>query len=150
MKVTTRGRYGLEVLVALALQEPGKPVPLKVLTDACGLSETYLVQIFMGLRRARIVHSVRGSMGGFQLARPADTITVAQALEALEGAFHPVECLDRKRTACCPRIELCAARTFWQEMQARFLSLAGSLSLAELADCSRAQVRLPSEPDYYL
>ena len=87
MKLSTKGRYGLRALVDLAANEAGEAVSLAQTAKRQKLSLNYLEQVFGMLRRAGIVVGVKGSNGGFRLARGKDDITVKEILEALEGKF---------------------------------------------------------------
>ena len=87
MKLSTKGRYGLRALVDLAANEAGEAVSLPQTAKRQKLSLNYLEQVFGMLRRAGIVVGVKGSNGGFRLARSMDDITVKEILEALEGKF---------------------------------------------------------------
>lgn len=91
MKLSTKGRYGLRALVDLAANEAGEAVSLARTAQRQKLSLNYLEQVFGMLRRAGIVIGVKGSNGGFRLARDMDEITVRDVLEALEGEFSIVE-----------------------------------------------------------
>lgn len=87
MKLSTKGRYGLRALVDLAANEAGEAVSLAQTAKRQKLSLNYPEQVFGMLRRAGIVVGVKGSNGGFRLARSMDDITVKEILEALEGKF---------------------------------------------------------------
>ena len=87
MKLSTKGRYGLRALVDLAANEAAEAVSLAQTAKRQKLSLNYLEQVFGMLRRAGIVVGVKGSNGGFRLARSMDDITVKEILEALEGKF---------------------------------------------------------------
>ena len=87
MKLSTKGRYGLRALVDLAANEAGEAVSLAQTAKRQKLSLNYLEQVFGMLRRAGIMVGVKGSNGGFRLARSMDDITVKEILEALEGKF---------------------------------------------------------------
>lgn len=91
MKISTKGRYGLLLLVDLGMAGNDGPVSLKSAAERKNLSEHYLEQLIPPLRNAGIVKSVRGAYGGYQLARPADHITVGEVLRLLEG---PVVVVD--------------------------------------------------------
>ncbi len=92
MKLSTKGRYGLRALVDLAANDAEGTVSLAQIAQRQKLSLNYLEQVFGMLRRAGIVIGVKGSNGGFRLARDMDKITVRDVLEALEGKFSIVDC----------------------------------------------------------
>lgn len=87
MKISTKGRYGLRALVDLAAQTEGEPIPLIHIANRQNISLNYLEQVFGSLRKANIVKSVKGANGGYFLSRGAESITVKEILEVLEGVF---------------------------------------------------------------
>ncbi|NLG88474.1 MAG: Rrf2 family transcriptional regulator [Clostridiaceae bacterium] len=132
MKISTKGQYGLEALVALALISPDEPVSLKSIAELCNLSESYILQIFLVLRKAGIVSSVRGTKGGYALSREPSGITVKQVLEALEGPLAPVYCIVDGCEETCSRYEICAARLLWEKVKKSIDDLTDSITLADL------------------
>ncbi|QSO52607.1 Rrf2 family transcriptional regulator [Alicyclobacillus curvatus] len=91
MKISTKGRYGLMLLVDLAQNDNGQPVALKTIAERQGLSEHYLEQLIAPLRNRGFVKSVRGAYGGYILAKSGSEITAADAILTLEG---PLEIVD--------------------------------------------------------
>ncbi len=91
MKISTRGRYGLMLLVDLAQNDSGHPISLKAVAERQGLSEHYLEQLIAPLRNAGLVRSIRGAYGGYVLAKSSGEMTVEQVLSLLEG---PVTIVD--------------------------------------------------------
>lgn len=91
MKISTKGRYGLMLLVDLAQNDNGQPVALKTIAERQGLSEHYLEQLIAPLRNRGFVKSVRGAYGGYILAKSGSEITAADAIITLEG---PLEIVD--------------------------------------------------------
>ena len=97
MKVSTKGRYGLRALVDLTVSTIDAPVPLADIAGRQNISLNYLEQVFGQLRRAGIVRSIKGSGGGYRLAKDARQITVKEVLEALEGPFSIRQTLCKER-----------------------------------------------------
>src|ERR1700760_2047719 len=93
MMFSTRAEYGVRVMVDLARRGGADPVPLGGIADGEGLPLAYLEHLVARLRRAGLVESRRGARGGYLLARPADEITMAEVVEALEGSIAPIECI---------------------------------------------------------
>ena len=91
MKISTKGRYGLILLVDLACHDAGAPVSLKTIADRQGLSEHYLEQLIAPLRNAGFVKSIRGAYGGYVLARNASDIRVSEIILTLEGPLTIVD-----------------------------------------------------------
>lgn len=113
MKLSTKGRYGLRALVDLAANEAGGTVSLAQTAQRQKLSLNYLEQVFGLLRRAGIVIGVKGSNGGFKLARDMDEITVRDVLEALEGEFSIV---DRSREDEQDLMQAALRTLLWDEI----------------------------------
>ncbi|SDN45766.1 cysteine metabolism transcriptional regulator CymR [Alkalicoccus daliensis] len=99
MKISTKGRYGLTIMIALAKKSGDGPVSLKSIAKEHSLSEHYLEQLIAPLRNAMLVKSVRGAYGGYMLAKPADTITAGDIIRVLEGPITPVEIIEDEEPA---------------------------------------------------
>jgi Rrf2 family protein len=117
VKISSKGDYGLRALVDLAQNfDTGEPIQVKDIARRQGIPEEYLGQLMVGLRRAGLVHSVRGAGGGYLLAHPPGEITVAQVIETLEGPLALVDGLaDRARPEGVRRGPGVAIRQLWQE-----------------------------------
>lgn len=94
MKISTKGRYGLTIMMALGRHVNEGPLSLKAIASEHQLSEHYLEQLIAPLRNADLVKSVRGAYGGYVLARPPKEITAADIIRLLEGPIRPVEVID--------------------------------------------------------
>ena len=99
MMFSTRAEYGVRVMVELARRSADERgcVSLSEIADGDGLPLAYLEHLAARLRKAGLVESRRGAHGGYLLARPAEEITMAEVVEALEGAIAPIECGVRRR-----------------------------------------------------
>ena len=91
MKISTRGRYGLTMVVALGVKYGDGPIPLRQIAEEQSLSEAYLEQLIPQLRNNGIVKSVRGAYGGYMLSKPPSEITSGDVIRVLEGPIQPVE-----------------------------------------------------------
>ncbi len=91
MKISTKGRYGLTIMMELALKFGEGPTSLKSIAEKNGLSEHYLEQLIAPLRNAGLVKSIRGAYGGYILSREANTITAGDIIRVLEGPISPVD-----------------------------------------------------------
>ncbi len=132
MRLSTRSEYGLRALVSLVHRQGDQPVPLRVIAEDEGISEQYLEQIFVELRRAGFVVSVRGAKGGYRLARAAEDIRVGDVIRLLEGSLAPYDCLDDEGPGCV-RQDRCYTRKVWQRLQDSIEDTLGQMSLAEAA-----------------
>lgn len=113
MKVSTKGRYALRIMIDLAQQNRDAYIPLKDISERQGISMKYLEMIIGLLNRAGFVMSHRGKAGGYMLAAPAGNFTVASILKVAEGSLAPVECLETQDNTC-PRAESCITLPMWQ------------------------------------
>lgn len=94
MKISTKGRYGLTVVVVLGSKYGEGPIPLRQIAEEQNLSEAYLEQLIPPLRNQGIVKSVRGAYGGYMLAKPPEDITSGDVIRILEGPIQPIEGLE--------------------------------------------------------
>ena len=94
MMFSTKAEYGVRVMVELGKRNGDSPVSLADIAEADGLPLAYLEHLVARLRKAGLVESRRGARGGYLLARPADKITMAEIVEALEGSIAPIECIS--------------------------------------------------------
>ena len=94
MKVSTKGRYALRIMLDLAMHNSGELVPLKDIAGRQGITLKYMEQIISPLSRAGYVQSLRGSSGGYRLARNPSEYTVGSILRVLEGPLAPTACLE--------------------------------------------------------
>lgn len=112
MRISTKGRYAIRLMLDLAVNGDGEPIRLKDVAKRQEISEKYLEQIISVLNKAGFVRSVRGPMGGYVLQRPARDYTVGMILRQTEGSLSFVECAEDGAVRC-PREEKCAARMLW-------------------------------------
>ena len=136
MKISTKGKYALEIAADLALHsDAGHRESLKNIACRRGLSEKYLERIVKMLCNAEIVSSARGARGGYCLSRSPEEITVLEVLEASEGELAPVECLT-KESDCGIDCGKCPTRNLWNEMWEIIKDTAGKVTIKEIADKS--------------
>ncbi len=150
MKLSTKGKYGLEAMVDLAVHTSEGPVSLKSISTRQNLPENYLEQIFLILRRNKLVDSIRGAQGGYLLARPAEEISVLEVLNALEGPLAPVSCIVDGNGGTCARYPRCASRTLWEEIKASLDLTAASISVGELVDKYRTAHQSEDQIEYFI
>src|SRR5215212_11909286 len=94
MMFSTKAEYGVRVMAHLAKRDDDAPVSLGSIAEAEGLPLAYLEHLVQRLRREGLVESRRGARGGYSLSRPAETITMAEVVRALEGEIAPIECIS--------------------------------------------------------
>ncbi len=137
MKLSTRTRYGMRAIIELAHHEGKRPLQLKVIADRQDISVKYLEQLMSLLRAAGFVRSVRGSKGGYVLARPADQIRMSDVFHSLEGQVTTTECTTDEEY--CERSADCIARGIWLDVEAAINNVLGAITLADLVEKAKAQ-----------
>ena len=115
--ISTKGRYAIRVMIDLAGQDPGRPVPLKVIAERQGISKKYLESIVKDLVDGGLVKGASGKGGGYTLCRRPEEYSVGEILELTEGSLAPVACLLDKQKDC-PRRGSCQTLPMWEEYDA--------------------------------
>ena len=113
MKISTKGRYALRMLLDLAVHHEHGYISLKEVAERQNISKKYLEQIVPMLNRSGILRTNRGNKGGYMLAKPTNALTVGEILRATEGSLAPVTCLEYEVNDC-PRAEECATLYIWE------------------------------------
>lgn len=132
MKMSTKGRYALEIIVDLAMHStPERLESLKNIAQRRQLSEKYLERIIKALKDQGVVKSVRGAYGGYCLAVPSESLTVYTVLTAVEGELTPVRCLT-KESDCGVSCDLCPTRNTWGSMWETITRTADSITIADI------------------
>jgi len=130
MKLSTRTRYGVRAILELAMSGNKGPLQLKIIAQRQDLSVKYLEQLMVVLKAAGFVRSVRGSKGGYMLAKAPDQIELIDVLHCLEGTVATVECVENKDY--CVRAADCAARDIWVKVQKAIEDVLKSMTLQDL------------------
>lgn len=136
MKISTRGRYALRIMLDLALSDSGKPVRVKDIARRQEISEKYMEQIISVLNKAGFVRSIRGPQGGYFLARKPAEYTAGMILRLTEGSMVPVDCLEFEETGCTRRND-CATFLLWKRLDEAVREVIDTVTLEDLADWSR-------------
>lgn len=132
MRFSTRGRYGVQIMVDLAQHSAEGPISLKSVADRQKLSEHYLEQLVPELRKAGLVKSIRGAQGGYILAKKPEDIYIGDVIRVLEGPIAPVECNNQSGVDCCEKTEFCVTREVWVKVRDSINDVVDSISLADL------------------
>jgi Rrf2 family protein len=139
MKISTRGRYALRLMVDLAMQDPAEYVPIRSIAERQEISDKYLEQIITALSRAKFVKSSRGAQGGYRLARPAEEYTVGMILRLIEGDLVPVACMADEPNQC-PRSDKCVTLDVWKQLTDAINGVVDHITLADLAERQREKL----------
>ena len=131
MRVSTKGRYALRLMIDLAVHDSGEYTALKDVSARQGVSIKYLEQIVSLLGKAGLLKSIRGPQGGYRLARAPEEYTAGEILRFTEGSLTPVPCLD-DRPNQCPRYAGCSTAAFWEGLEKAVADYVDSVTLADL------------------
>jgi len=142
MKLSTKGRYGVRLMLDLALHAGDGPVALKDIAARQDISEKYLSNLIPLLKNAGFVHSVRGSQGGYTLARPPRELTLKDILLVLEGSMCLVECAEKP--LLCQRSEDCLMRDVWCEVTGKMFEALESYTLEALTERQKLKTKVLS------
>ncbi len=133
MKISTKGRYALRLMLDLAMNNTGEYISIKSIAQRQDISEKYLEQIISLLNRAGYVRSIRGAQGGYRLAKEPQEYTVGDILRLTEGSLMPVDCLDTDNAECY-RANACVTREVWQKLYDAILDVVDNITLQDLVD----------------
>lgn len=131
MKISTKGRYGVRLMVSLAVNYKNGRTSLREIAKNQEISEKYLEQIINPLTKAGLVNSFRGSQGGYALTFPPEEITVGRVLRVLEGSLAPVDCSENNEA--CERIKNCVTYPLWVRLKEAIENVVDNVTLADLA-----------------
>ncbi len=132
MRISARELYGLRAMSEFARRFGQGPVSLAEVARHQGISQAYLEQIAIDLRRAGLLESRRGVQGGYLLSRPPQAITAGDIIRALEGSILPVECVAEHKCSPCSYEEECTARSVWEKVSNRLAETLDAITLANL------------------
>ncbi|MBQ9141762.1 MAG: Rrf2 family transcriptional regulator [Lachnospiraceae bacterium] len=133
MKISTKGRYALRLLLDLAMNESGEPIRLKEVAERQSISDKYLEQIIATLNKGGVVKSTRGAQGGYSLKKAPSEYTVGMILRLMEGSLAPVECVEEGE-AVCDRCDGCATMKLWAKVNDAVNQVVDSVTLQDLVD----------------
>ena len=131
MKISTRGRYALRLMIDIGMNDKDNPVRIKDIAQRQEISEKYLEQIVSVLNKAGYVRSSRGPQGGYRLARAPKDYTVGDILTLIEGSLAPVACLDTPVNEC-PREAVCPTLILWKKIADAVHGVVDSITLEDL------------------
>ena len=114
MKISTRGRYAIRVLIDMAEHDNGGYIPLKDIVKRQDVSQKYLESIMLLLAKSGIVEGVHGKGGGYRLKKAPEELSVGEVLRVTEGSLAPVTCLE-ENTEICERAGSCKTLPMWKE-----------------------------------
>lgn len=139
MKISTRGRYSLRLMLDLALHYEEDFVSLKDISIRQNISKKYLEQIVPFLSRGNLLVANRGHMGGYRLSKPVDKITVGEILKCAEGNMYPVSCMENSPNVC-PYNSECMTLPIWEGLYKVVNDYLDSITLKDVLEKNTTNV----------
>jgi len=133
VELNTKGRYAVMAMADLAKYGADDALALSVIAERQQISLAYLEQLFLKLRRARLVESARGRSGGYRLARPAASISVAEIMAAVEEGVRMTRCHGEAAMPCVAG-QRCLTHGLWDALGEQISVFLESISLADVID----------------
>ena len=142
MKISTKGRYALRLMLDLAqYSNENEYVSIKKVSQRQDISEKYLEQIVAQLSRANFVKSIRGAQGGYRLVKAPENYTVGMILRLIEGNLCSVSCLEDNPNKC-QRCNNCVTLEVWQQINDAVDSVIDNITLQDLVQKQQAKARI--------
>lgn len=138
MKISTKGRYALRLMLDLASANPTEPVSLKDVANRQGISDKYLEQIIAILNKAGCVKSIRGAQGGYLLRKEPKEYTVGMILRLTEGSLAPVSCVEDEDFVC-DRAEQCVTSIVWKKVNDAVNNVVDNITLQDMLEWQNAK-----------
>ncbi len=134
MRITTQGDYAVRCLMVIGRSGEKGPVSIRHIVDKEALSQDYIEQLLLKLRRDRLIKSMRGVKGGYLLSRPARQISVKDILDTVEGPTFEVICARKKKAgkSCFHSNKRCVLRDVWKSLKGRIEEYLDGVSLQDL------------------
>lgn len=139
MKISTKGRYALRLMLDLALDKSEEPVRIREIAQRQEISDKYLEQIVSILNKAGYVKSVRGPLGGYRLTQEPGQYTVGMILRLTEGSLAPVGCVEIDH-GVCERHEHCATKQLWKMLDYAISDVVDKVTLADLVEWQQEKI----------
>jgi len=131
VRLTTKGRYAVTAMLDLAIHEDEGPISLADISQRQEISLSYLEQLFSKLRKNQLVSSVRGPGGGYELMRYADSIFIAEIIDAVDESLDATRC---QGTGDCQNGETCLTHHLWEDLSHQIHDFLSAISLANLVE----------------
>ncbi len=138
MKLSTRSRYGVRMMIDLAGHYGEKPVFLKDIAAREEISEKYLSLIVIPLKSAGLIRSIRGARGGYMLAREPQSISLCDIVEAVDGVICLVNCVNNPDA--CDRVCICPTRDLWSSLGDKIRDTLVDITLDQLVRSKNSKI----------
>ncbi len=134
MKISTRGRYAVRCMLNLAIHSSEDSVPVSRISKQEGISANYIEQLFLKLKKKKLVTSIRGRSGGYRLMKNPSDINIAEIIEAVEGPIATVHCVTKGE---CKRYKMCTTKFLWETLSIKIKEMLEKTTLKDLCDTAR-------------
>ena len=131
MKISTKGRYALRLMLDLAMHNDEGYISIKTISQRQGISEKYLEQIIKMLSKSGLVESTRGAQGGYKLLKEPKEYTVGEILRVTEGSLAPIACVD-EGSEYCDRFGSCSTFSVWKKLNDAINNVVDNITVADL------------------
>lgn len=132
MRLTTKSEYALRALSYMLSNAKEAPLQIREISKNEGISKFYIEQLFMKMRRAGLIKSIRGPQGGYVLAKNPKTISIGDVVRSVEGPIHLIMCTGKNNTFDCSRALSCKPYPVWKKINRKIEDVLDSISLEEL------------------
>jgi len=132
LKLSTKGRYGVRLMLDIALHCAEGPVPLRAISKRQDITEKYLWHLINPLKSAGLIEATRGAHGGYVVAKPLSDISIKEIVRALEGPLTLVKCVEKP--ASCKKAQSCVARDVWKEVADKISDTLDSITLKDIVE----------------
>ncbi len=139
MKISTRGRYALRMMIDLAEHDGDEFIALKEITKRQGISKKYMEQIIPLLNQAHLLRTAKGQKGGYKLARNPSEITIAEIVSCAEGGLNVIDCLEDEVNQC-PRAAYCRTLPVWEGLRKLINDYLSGITLQDILDQNAAEI----------
>lgn len=139
MKISTRGRYALRMMIDLAEHDGEEFIALKEITKRQGISKKYMEQIIPLLNQAHLLRTAKGQKGGYKLARHPSEITIAEIVACAEGGLNVIDCLEDEENQC-PRAPYCRTLPIWEGLRKLINDYLSGITLQDVLDQNAAEI----------
>jgi len=146
MKISTKGRYGVRILLDLALHQGGTPRHIHEIAASQQISEKYISRLIIQLRRAKMIRSIRGAGGGYRIARDPADVTLLDIIEVMEGPLAIVDCVRSPGT--CGRSGDCPSHRIWDQLNDEIRQAMARITLRDIIDNCSGRAADGWIPDY--
>jgi Rrf2 family cysteine metabolism transcriptional repressor len=134
VRLSTRGRYALRAMIDLCLYADEGPVLRRDIAERQEISAHYIEQLFVKLRRAGLIESVKGPGGGYTLAKSAEQIRAGDIIRTVEGPIALVQCVAPQQEDACHRVDSCVTHVLWKRLSDKVAEVLDSVTLKDLCD----------------